>query len=227
MKNPARILPTGLALILFLCPLLLKGQGVQSSQNSEKILEEFFNLNPSKEKLLAVLKRGAVEPFKTRIIEKIMAQKPTPEEASEVLAQKPPEPYAQQAWKIVESDGTLRNRCYVLNFAPQEYQDKAFASIRRRSLIIYEYIFYVMQGAPQRFVRQIWDDFLKLNPTKGDILTAAMNTRDDFQELSILYSLYQELTVSELDSVLGLIPEIEEGWAKEREEGLIEIMTRK
>lgn len=227
MRNPAGILLTGLALMLFLCPLPLKGRGVQPSQNPEKILEEFFGPNPSNEKVLAVLESGAVEPYKTELIKRVMAQGPTPEQAGRVLALNPPEPHAQQAWKIVELNGSLRDRCYVLSRASREYQDRAFASIHERTLLIEEYVFYPMrEDVPKRFIQSIWDKFFKLNPGKASFLFAAGNAKGDFQEIAVLYSLNQELTASELESVLEIISEIQNRKAKEREEKLIEIMTR-
>ena len=115
---------------IFLLLSLANGQSIQEP-NSEEIIKEFLGTNHSNSKLIDILKKGVREPYKTKIIERIMAQSPVPEEASEILAQKPVEPYARQAWKIVETSGLLRNQCYVLSFASEEYQDKAFALINR------------------------------------------------------------------------------------------------
>ena len=159
-----------------------------------------------------------------------MAQSPVPEEASEVLAQKPVEPYARQAWKIVETSGLLRNQCYVLSFASEEYQDKAFALINRWNKTIeeYEYVFYIMQSAlPQRYIRQIWNDFVKLNPTKENLFSVARATKGDVKEVAVLSLLIQELTASEFDSATELFSEIQKENLEKREEKLIEIITRK
>lgn len=199
--------------------------------NAEEVLKEFFSSNPPNAKLLTVLEREAVEPYRTKLVERFLAQKPSPEEASKLLAQKPPEPYAQQAWKIVESDGTLRDKCHVMNYGSPEYQDKAFASLFERTLSVEEFAFYLMQETPpQRFIGPLWDRFLKLKPSKEGLLFAIKSARVDFQEFAVLYLLdrfSRELTPSELDSVSQIISEILEKQAKEREGKLIEIMTQK
>lgn len=224
MRTTKPVFMTSLA-IFFLIPLA-KGQSAPEP-NPEEVIKAFFGANPPNDKLIAVLEKGAKEPYKTELVKKIMAQKPSIEEASRVLVQNPPEPYAQQAWKIVEIDGSPKDRCRVLNSASEEYQNKALTSIRERKFATYEHVFYLMQGAPKRLIPQIWDDFMKLKPTKEDILSAATNAKSDFQEMAILHSLTQNLTASELDSVFKLISEIEVRKAKKREEKLIEIMTRK
>ena len=219
----AKLVFLGSLAIFFLLPFA-NGQNAREP-NPEEIIKEFFGTNPTNDKLFAVLEKGAMEPYKTELVKKIVTQKLSAEEASKLLAQNPPEPYAQQAWKIVETDGSSRDKCRVLNSASEEYQDKALASLCERKLAPYEYVSYIMQGAPKRLVPQIWNDFIKLNPAKEDILSAAANAKGDFQELAILYSLTQKLTASEFDSVFKLILAIEEKKAKEREEKLIEIMT--
>jgi hypothetical protein len=214
-------------LAVFLLLPLANGQSAQEP-NPKEIMKEFFGSGRSNDELVEILKKGAKEPYKTWVIEKIMAQSPDPDRAGEVLAQKPAEPYAAQAWKIVEASGSLKILCYVLGSASEEYQDKAYAFISKRNLIIEEYAFYIMRGrVPKRFIRLIWDEFFKLNPSKEGVLFMAGNAKGDFQEMAILYLLTQKLTASELDSVFKLIAEIEERRAKEREEKLIEIMTQK
>jgi hypothetical protein len=161
-----------------------------------------------------------------------MELKPAPEEAVEVLAQKPVEPYAKLAWEIVETGGSLGDRCGVLSSGPEEYQNKAFVSIFGRQLIVEEYIFYLMQLEYQpKYVRQIWDNFMKLNPGKEGFLYAARNATGDFQEMAILQLLYMSrelgLTTSEFSEVLELIKEAKREKTEKKERELIEIMTRK
>jgi len=217
------------------CPPATRQQ-VQPSQNAEEMLKEFFSFNPDNKKLLAVLEKGAVEPFKTRLIKKFMAQRPSPEEAARLLAQNPPEPYAGQVWQIVDSDGTLRDKCYVQNHGSPEYQDKAFASIRGRTLLVEEYIFYLMQEKmPQRFVKPTWDGFSKLNPGKEGFLLAAKDAKGDFQEIAILQLLSSasELNlsysdVSELQDLISKVNDrVNDEKKKEREEKLIKAITQK
>lgn len=228
------ILPAFLIALLF-CPLV-RGQEVQQSQNPEKILEEFFNLKPSRKKLIDVLKSGAKEPFKTKIIEKILAGSPSPnsEEASDILTLKPREPYTRRLWEIVEANGSLNDWCKVSSSGPEEYQGKAFALIFGRRLIMDEYVFYLMRFEYQpRYARQIWDGFMKLNPGKEGFLFAARNARGDFQEVAILQLLYlylsQELKLEtpELSEIFELIAEVEKKRAEKKEIELIEIITQK
>lgn len=222
----SNLIPALVALFLFSFPV----SGQSAPQKPEEVLKEFFSSSPSNEKILAVLEDGAVEPYKTELIKKAAAQKPTPEEASRLLAQNPPESYAQGFWKIIESEGTLRNTCYILSSGPPKYQDKALVTAQERASMAEEYVSYIMQkGVPQRFVEPIWEGFLKLNPSKEDFLFAASNARGDFQEKAILYSfsLGQQLTSSEFNSVFELIPVVRERQAKEKEEKLIRTMTNK
>jgi hypothetical protein len=215
------------------CPTAT-GQKASPSQNPEEIIKEFLGTNPPNSKLIAILKNGAIEPYKTKIIKRALEQDPTPEEASEILIQKPVEPYAAQAWKIVEASGLLRVQCYVLSSASEEYQDKAYAFINKRNLIIEEYIFYILQSAPpQRYVRQIWNDFMKLNPAKDNIFSAARTAKGDLKEIAVLYLLNYLLnqkptsSESEFESVKELILEVQKENEGKREEKLIEIITRK
>lgn len=228
MRTIKPVFPVFLAIFLLLP--FANGQSAQEP-NPEEIIKEFLGTNPPNSKLIDILKKGAREPYKTWVIEKIMAQSPNPDEASEVLAQKPAEPYAAKAWAIVEASGFLKNLCYVLNTGSEKYQDKAYALINKRSLIIEEYAFYLMRSAPpQRYVWPIWEGFMKLNPGKEGVLFVAGNAKGDFQEFAVLYLLdrfSRELTPSELDSVSQIISEILEKQAKEREGKLIEIMTQK
>ena len=199
-----------------------------SEPNPEEIIKEFLGTNPSNGKLIDILKKGTGEPYKTKIIERIMAQSPVPEEASEVLAQKPTEPYASQAWKIVETSGSLRGQCYVLSSASEEYQDKAFALISNHDVLIEEYNFYIMQSAPpQRFIKPIWEGFMKLNPTKENLFSVARTAKGGLKEIAVLFLFNQKLTALEFESVMELISEAQKESLEKREEKLIEIITRK
>jgi len=218
--------------------LFVAWQEIHSSPNPEKILEEFFSFKPPKEKLIAVLRDGAKEPFKTKIVEKIWAESSSPsgstlsnEEASDILAADPPELYARQLWEIVERKGALKDWCKILSLGPEEYQPKALALIFGRNLIIEEYVFYLMQLEYQTiYARQIWDGFMKLNPAKNGFFLAAKSAGGYFQDLAILqllsWSEELKLTVRELEEILGLISEVEKKRAEKRQEKLIETMRK-
>jgi hypothetical protein len=209
-------------------------QKVQQTQDPEGVLEEFFNLQPKRNKMIEVLKNGAGEPFKTKIIEKILAEEVflSGEEASDILSVNPGEPHARRLWVIAESKGTLWDWCKTLSSGPEEYHDKAFALIFGRQLIIEEYVFYLMRLEYQlKYTRQIWDNFMKLNPGKEGLFTAAKSAKGDFQEIAVLQLLSQgrelKLTISEFSEIIELIIEIEKKRMEKKERGLIEIITRK
>lgn len=214
-------------LVIFLFLPFANGQSAQEP-NPEEIIKELLGTNPPNSKLIDILKKGAREPYKTELIKRVMAQSPNPDEASEVLAQKPAEPYAAKAWEILEASESLKNQCYVLSTGSEKYQDKAYALINKRKLIIEEYIFYIMRSAPpQRHIRSIWDGFMKLNPAKDNIFSAARTAKGDLKEIAVLYLLSQKLTASEFESAMELVSEVQKENLEKREEKLIEIITRK